>query len=199
MRKALLATVALLSLCGAAHAAKSTDAPVLPNCYLEDNGAVYIDGPCQFLLADHKGAFFINDGKFEGMASRDNTGAMYGAWYSLDDKSPLRGTLEELHRTGPCWSNSTQRICAGKPGEQVSPHHASAMRSTASHSLPACSAKFVDDWNNWVPVNPGDKRPFAMPTTPCRMNDPAIGSKICDSKDCVGLDETAGEAIEERP
>jgi len=91
------------------------------SCYLEDGGTTYINGPCKLRWIGHDGSFFINDGKFEGMASHDNTGAMVGAWYSLDDKSPLRRTFDALHRKGACWSNSTQRICAGKPGEGVAP------------------------------------------------------------------------------
>jgi hypothetical protein len=63
--------------------------------------------------------------------------------------------------------------------------------STDHHRLPACSAKFVDDWNSWVPVNPGDKRPFAMPTKPCRMNDPAISDQVCNSVDCYSTQEWA--------
>lgn len=105
---------------GRPRAAKSTDAPVLANCYLEDHGTVYMDGPCKYRPSDRKGSFFINDGRFEGMAARDNTGAMIGAYYPVDATHVDRGTFEELHRTGPCWVNSDQRICAGKPGERVS-------------------------------------------------------------------------------
>jgi hypothetical protein len=92
------------------------------NCYLEDHGTVYMDGPCKYLPSDRKGSFLINDGRFEGMAARDNAGAMVGAYYPIDGEHQDKGTFDELHRVGACWVNSTQRICAGKPGERVSPH-----------------------------------------------------------------------------
>ena len=105
-------------------------APVVANavpasCYLDDNGTTLIEGPCQLEWLDHKGSSSINNGKFEGMAAHDNTGAMIGAFYELNDKTgqPITGTLEVMHKVGACWVNDTQTICAGKPGERIGVNH----------------------------------------------------------------------------
>jgi hypothetical protein len=90
------------------------------NCYLEDSGTVIMNGPCTYQPSGKDGSFFINDGKFEGMAAKDNTGAMIGGYNAIDG-GPQKGMFDVLHKVGACWVNDDARICAGKPGETVAP------------------------------------------------------------------------------
>jgi hypothetical protein len=92
------------------------------NCYLEDEGKVYMNGYCTLRWLDKKGSFIVSDEYVEGMVAKDNTGVTTGAYYSTDkNENKVSGTFNVMHRKGTCWQNKTQRVCVGKMDQNVMP------------------------------------------------------------------------------
>jgi hypothetical protein len=51
-------------------------------------------------------------------------------------------------------------------------------------TMPACSAKFVEQWNNWN----GEKGAFAMPKTTCFLDEGnQVSLQVCGPKGCGGM------------
>ena len=66
----------------------------------------------------------------------------------------------------------------------VTEEHIKQQQAAHAAHMPTCSAKFVDQWNNWN----GDKGAFAMPKTPCLYDQGGFVSiQVCGPKGCGAM------------
>jgi hypothetical protein len=86
-------------------------APALgATCSMTVDGAVFIDGPCEFRpLGD--GGFQISNG-FSFAYVYVEGGHATGFWNGEEHASHAHEKLGTLTRDGACWRNKTARVCA---------------------------------------------------------------------------------------
>ena len=83
-------------------------------CYLQVDGKVYIDNPCNIEL-EHGGSFSIgtDDPKSRYFAYVElYDGKATGSWNGVDAESHAHDPLGDLTRHGACWTNNRAKVCA---------------------------------------------------------------------------------------
>lgn len=82
-------------------------------CYVEVDGAVVMDGPCDFTALGRDGSFQVAASKDEWFqVTVTAPGLAEGWWSSPRWATEAQASLGRLARNDACWSNAAATVCA---------------------------------------------------------------------------------------